>query len=269
MKPGCVACLLAALLLPAAAAAEDAAELPSYLSYDGTAVEPDDGSVLYRESHYVAMQGSRVLERLVLYRCADGTPFARKRVADSPRLPWLPEFEMTDARLGYVEGARADDAAVQVYVREPGEPDTEREALEEVPQDLVGDAGFDRFVQDNWQKLLAGETVHFHFLVPSRLDYLGFKVRHIGREQIGDTPVEVFRLALGGLLGLIVSGIDVAYEADTRVLMRFEGLSNVRDPEGDNYVARIDFPLSARRVETSPEALEAARSVPLASACAM
>ena len=76
MKPGCVACLLAALLLPAAAAAEDAAELPSYLSYDGTAVEPDDGSVLYRESHYVAMQGSRVLERLVLYRCADGTPFA-------------------------------------------------------------------------------------------------------------------------------------------------------------------------------------------------
>ena len=269
MKPGSISCVLALLLVPPSLAAEEAAALPSYLSYDGTAVEPEDGSVLYRESHYVAMQGSRVLERLVLYRCADGTPFARKRVADSPRLPWLPEFELTDARLGYVEGASASGDAVQVFVREPGEAETEREALDEVPQDLVGDAGFDRFVQDNWQKLLSGETVHFHFLVPSRLDYLGFKVRHLGREQIGETPVEVFRLALGGLLGLIVSGIDVAYAADDRVLMRFEGLTNVRDPEGDNYVARIDFPLSARRVETSPEALESARSVPLASACAM
>ena len=269
MKPGSIACALAILLVPARLPAEEAPALPSYLSYDGTAVEPDDGSVLYRESHYVAMQGSRVLERLGLYRCADGTPFARKRVTDSPRLPWLPEFELTDARLGYVEGASASGDAVQVFVREPGEDETEREALDEVPQDLVGDAGFDRFVQDNWQKLLAGDTVHFHFLVPSRLDYLGFKVRHIGRERIGDTPVEVFRLALGGLLGLIVSGIDVAYAADDRVLMRFEGLTNVRDPDGDNYVARIDFPLSARRVESSPESLESARSVPLASACAM
>ena len=120
MKPGSIACVLALLLVPPSLAAEEAAALPSYLSYDGTAVEPEDGSVLYRESHYVAMQGSRVLERLVLYRCADGTPFARKRVADSPRLPWLPEFELTDARLGYVEGASASGDAVQVFVREPG-----------------------------------------------------------------------------------------------------------------------------------------------------
>jgi len=142
------------------------------------------------------------------------------------------------------------------------------EALDELPADLVGDAGFDRFVIDHWQKLLAGETVHFHFLVPSRLDYLGFKVRHLGREQIGGRSAEVFRLALGGLLGLIVSGIDVAYEAESRILLRFEGLSNVRDPEGDNYVARIEFPLDARRVEPDASALEAARSVPLVSACA-
>jgi hypothetical protein len=34
----------------------------------------DDGRVLYRESHYLAMEGASVLERLVLYRCADGQP---------------------------------------------------------------------------------------------------------------------------------------------------------------------------------------------------
>lgn len=260
--------LVAALGGIQASADTPGAPLPQYLSYDGTAVDVDDGSVLYRESHYLVQEGAQVLERLVLYRCADGTPFARKRVVPAGPTPWLPAFDMTDARLGYREGASVDGDGVEVFVQEPGEPALEQEALEEVPTDLVGDAGFDRFVQDNWQKLLAGETVHFHFLVPSRLDYMGFKVRHLGHERIGDRPVEVFRLALGGLLGLIVSGIDVAYEADSRILMRFEGLSNVRDPEGDNYVARIEFPLAARKVEADASALEAARSVPLASACA-
>ena len=70
------------------------------------------------------------------------------------------------------------------------------------------------------------------------------------------------------MLGLVVSGIDVSYDAQSRVLMRFQGLTNVRDPGGDNYVARIDFPSDARRAEPGPEALEAARTVALATSCA-
>ena len=81
--------------------------------------------------------------------------------------------------------------------------------------------------------------------------------------------MRVFRLALGGLLGLVVSGIDVSYDADNRMLMRFSGLTNVRDPDGENYVARIDFPPDERRNEAGADALEAARSATLVSACAM
>ncbi|GMU43913.1 MAG: hypothetical protein IT479_04535 [Xanthomonadales bacterium] len=241
--------------------------LPQYLSYEGIAVDIDDGRVVYRESHYLVQQGSQVLERLVLYRCADGAPFARKRVAAQGPSPWLPVFDMTDARLGYREGASLRDDVFQVFVQEPGAPEPEQEALAEVPADLVGDAGFDRFVVDHWSRLLAGETLHFHFLVPSRLGHLGFQLRRLGRERMDGHPVEVFRLALGGLLGLIVSGIDVAYAADSRILLRFEGLSNVRDPEGDNYVVRIEFPLATRRVERDASALEAARNLPLVSTC--
>lgn len=248
--------------------AADLPSQPSYLSYEGTAVDPDELTVLYTEAHFLAMDGPTVLERLVLYRCADGTPFARKRVAPSAQSPWLPEFAMEDARLGYREGLLTSGSELSVYVREDADSDTEREALLDTPEDLVGDAGFDRFVQDHWDLLVAGDTVRFHFLVPSRLDYMGFKVRQVDQTQIDGRPVRVFRLALGGLLGLIVSGIDVAYDADTRMLLRFEGLSNVRDAQGDNYVARIDFPPAARRIEADNAALEAARSVPLARACA-
>lgn len=255
------------LLSSALAVAENAPPPPSYMSYEGTAFDPDEPQVLYRESHYLALEGASVRERLVLYRCADGTPFARKRVVETLGTPWLPEFDFDDARLGYQEGVNARGSELSVYVRADASAQTEREALPEAPADLVGDAGFDRFVQDHWEQLVAGDTVRFHFLVPSRLDYLGFKVRQVSQDSIDGKPVRVFRLALGGLLGLIVSGIDVAYDADTRILMRFEGLSNVRDEDGENYVARIEFPLTARHDEPGSAALEAARTVPLARSC--
>jgi hypothetical protein len=261
--------LAAGVLCAATASADSIPAARSWMSYDGTAVDAEVGRVLYRESHFVAMEGERVSERLVLYRCADGTPFARKRVTPLFDSPWLPEFDMSDARLGYREGVAANGQSVQVFVQKAGKQSVERETLAKRPPDLVGDAGFDSFVRDNWEKLIAGETLRLNFLVPSRLGYLAFKVRQIGEERIGDRPVRVFRLALSGLLGLIASGIDVAYDADSRILMRFQGLSNVRDAEGENYVARIDFPIDARRDEPGPEALEAARTVTLATACAM
>ncbi len=253
------------VLLFGNAAIADTAD-SGYMSYEGTAVDRKNGDVLYRESHFLALQGEKVRERLVLYRCADGKPFGRKRVAEVLSTPWLPEFDMTDARLGYREAVSSEGAALKIFVDQPDE-EPEQETLAQVPADLVGDAGFDRFVQDQWDKLVAGETVYFHFLVPSRLDYLGFKVKQIAELQIEQRPARVFRLALGGLLGLIVSGIDVTYDAESRILLRFEGLSNMRDAEGENYVARIDFPPTARREEPNSAALEAARVVPLVSTC--
>lgn len=258
----------ACVLLATTAAAESLPGARHYMSYDGTAFDTDDGQVLYRESHFLAMEGGAVRERLVLYRCADGTPFARKRVENAFASPWLPEFDMVDARIGYREGFSAKGQTPEVYVQEVGEDQPERETFDQIPEDLVGDAGFDSFVQDHWEQLVAGETMRFKFLVPSRLDYMSFKVRQVREDRIDDRPVRVFRLALGGLLGLIVSGIDVSYDSQSRTLMRFEGLSNVRDEEGDNYVARIDFPPDERREEASSEPFEAARNVQLASACA-
>jgi hypothetical protein len=260
--------LVAMAFITTTAAAESLPGARHYMSYDGTAFDKDDGQVLYRESHFLAMEGGAVRERLVLYRCADGTPFARKRVENAFASPWLPEFDMVDARLGYREGFSAKGQTPEVYVQEIGEDQPEREILDQIPQDLVGDAGFDGFVQDHWDELVAGETMHFKFLVPSRLDYMNFKVRQVREDRIDDRPVRVFRLALGGLLGLIVSGIDVSYDSQSRMLMRFEGLSNVRDADGDNYVARIDFPPEARREELSNESFETARNMQLASSCA-
>lgn len=260
-------CLCLFALLPGLVLASSAPADWRYQSYDGTAVDPKSGELLYRESHFLAVEGASVRERLVLYRCADGRPFARKRVAEMFATPWMPEFDMVDARIDYREGLDGSGEQLTVFVQQPGAAELRRETIRKAPVDLVADAGFDRFVRDNWDRLLAGESLRLSFLVPSRLEYMGFKVRRLREERIDGRPAQVFRLALGGFIGLFVSGIDVAYDQETRLLMRFEGLSNVRAPNGDNYVARIDFPKSERREEPGPAALEAAREIQLASTC--
>ncbi len=230
--------LLACLLAPLPA-------LASLTFEEGEAREPDSDRLMYREQHLVRRLDGEPTERLVLYRCGDGTAFARKRV-DYRGSSVAPEFVFEDARLGYGEGLRRRTGVESVWVRE-GAGVAERSAPLDDDTRLVADAGFDEFIRDNWTSLVAGQSVPLRFAVPSRLQSLGFKVDRQGSVQLGNEAAETFRLRLGGLLGWIAPYIDVAYGRDSRRLLRFEGLSNLRDDDGESQlVARIEFPAPAQ-----------------------
>jgi hypothetical protein len=212
---------------------------------EGVARDPGSLALLYREHHLVRRADGKPTERLVIYRCADGTPFARKRV-DYRRSVLAPEFSFEDARLGYREGLRREGDVGTVWVRD-ARGERERSAtLDDPATRLVADAGFDEFIRRHWQPLVSGQSVPLRFAVPSRLQSLGFKVDPQGPQQLGQEQAETFRLKLGGILGWIAPHIDVAYGRDSRRLLRFEGLSNLRSDDGrSQLVARIEFPAPA------------------------
>lgn len=226
----------------------------------GLAADFDSGRPLYREQHLMkhAADGD-LLTRLVLYRCTDGTPFARKHV-DYRDAPKAPAFRFEDARSGFREGLRRGDGAATVFVERPG---GEREQAPLPDGALVADAGFDPWVRAHWPRLVAGERVPMAFLVPSRLASYDFTVHEVAVE--GDT--RRFRLRLGGVFGWIAPHIDVVYAATDQRLLRFEGLSNLRDDTGDDLLkVRIEFPAPPRAA--SPEAVERLAAEPL-RACAV
>lgn len=214
--------------------------LPAYAQTEvletGLARDYDTGVLLYREQHVLRRTGEgSPQERLVLYRCGDGTAFARKLV-DYRGFPKAPSFSFEDVRSGFSEGVVRDAAASEVFVRRPG---AERLQAPLPAGALVADAGFDQWVRASWPQLVAGERVPMRFLVPSRLASYDFKVYEV--EQ--GNGQRRFRLRLGGLLGWFVPHIDVVYAEADRRLLRFEGLSNLRDDAGDdNLKVRIDFP---------------------------
>jgi hypothetical protein len=227
-----LAAALALAVLPAQAA----------LTFEeGIARDPESQALLYREHHLVRRADGQPTERLVLYRCADGTPFARKRV-DYRRSVQAPEFSFEDVRLGYREGLRRTGDTGTVWVRDGRGDDERSAALDDPAARLVADAGFDEFIRRNWSPLVAGESVPLRFAVPSRLQTLGFKVGRQGSLTLGQEPAESFRLKLGGVLGWVAPHIDVAYGRESRRLLRFEGLSNLRSDDGESQlVARIEF----------------------------
>jgi hypothetical protein len=235
------------------------------LQYDGIAYAIDSEAVLYRESHLLrAAREDAPAERVVLYRCPDGAPFARKRVvygADGA----APSFELEDARLGYREGVRTTGETREVFVQRESGAAEKRGPLPDA-EGLVADAGFDAFVQRHWDELQRGETVRFPFLVPSRLDYFNFKVSKDGEVEVDGQPASVIRLALGSWWAFLLPHIDVVYGNQDRTLLRFVGLTNVRDEEGDNLKARIEFPRDSRR-PLEEGAVAAALALPLVAAC--
>lgn len=260
--------LMAAVVIMGLSASVWAETAESFLRYDGRAVDLADATPLYDESHHLRLVDGRLAERIVLYRCpaADGAPFARKRMWIGTD-PLRPAFEMRDARLGYVEGLREADGRLTVFYQRDRNSAEESEPLE-LPEELVADAGFDEYVRKHWDQLLAGDKVSFDFLVPSRLEYLSFKVRWLRAEREAGRAAQVFRLSLSGVLGWFLDGIDVWYADDDRSLLRFDGLSNVRNAEGDNYTARIVFPADRKRtLGADSKDFDTAAAMPLVERC--
>jgi hypothetical protein len=200
----------------------------------------------------------------VLYRCAQGSqPFARKLLTYTASRE-DPTFEFEDARFGYLEGLRTVAGGREVFQRPKAGAEL-RTRMVPTGATIVSDAGFDEFVRRHWDEIEAGKTVRFPFLVPSRLTTMAFKVKKNRETTIEGSTASVIRLNLGGFLGLFLPYIEVSYRKSDRVLMRYKGLTNIRDAAGDNVTAQIDFP-SAERIVGRVD-LAAARAAPLVTRC--
>jgi hypothetical protein len=238
------------LLSGTAAAAEE------YLAYFGVAASQRSGQPLYGESHVLLYREGRLAERVVLYTCPDGTPFARKIATYED--PLAPNFMFEDTTNGVHEGVRAGAPRSLFFRGVDGKPEKSA-PLPAVPG-LVIDSGFDEFIRTNWHTLLTAGSLPLQFLVPSRLEPLNFQVRHVRSDSEDGVPAEVFRLKLQGIVGWVAPNIDVSYSEREHVLLRYEGMSDLRDRTGENLRADITFRLRDRKPSDAGAATAAARA---------
>jgi len=241
-----------ALLVAFAASAAPAAE-----TWTGTAYLAEGGAPAYHETHYLLGD-----ERLVVYTCPGGQPFARKTIHEGSDAQ-APDFSMLDARWGYREGVRGKGPAREIFVQRTSDQ-VEKSAPLDLPADGVVDAGFDAYVRRHWDALAHGDTLRFKFLVPSKRTFYAFDLSRVDADS--DATRLTLRLALGAWYAFLAPHIDVTYDRHTRRLLRFAGMSNIRDEKLKNLDVRIEFPQAP--VAATVEQVAAARSEPLTKSCA-
>lgn len=255
-----------AAALAAAVPAPDASPGTLSESFSGSAFALDGDRLLYRETHLV-QTGPNGAESVVLYRCPDGRPFARKRSRDDGDAQ-QPDFDLVDARMGYREGVRWRDGRREVYVqRNRDRPELSAPLRANDASAAVIDTGFDAFVQRHWDVLVGGGSLRFDFLVPSRRRFYAFKVERIEPEAGAPPHSVTLRIGLSAWFAFLLPHIDLTYDVASRRLVRYEGLSNVRDLDGKNYRVRMESPRIGVGPASDPDALSAALAQPLASSC--
>ncbi len=202
--------------LPAIASAST---LPLFAT--GEAYASQSGEFLYREVHFCREDG---LLCEVQYRDGDGGVLATKF-------------------LDYQRSAVAPQVVLQV--------ERLQEKRELLPPDGAGhvvDAGFDNYVRSQWDALLADERVTFSF------QPMGFDRPFAMRAEAETEGCDAKHLCLlvrvdSWLLGLVAKPLQLVYSRESRRLLQYSGVSNLRNAEGETPVVDIRYSYPAMAAE--------------------
>lgn len=249
-------------LVSSATAAAAALTSPDAVRYVEGRATTQGGDFIYTEAHWIYGDGAQQ-SRLVLYRCPDGKPFARKAIHADGNAQ-APDFELDDAQSGYREGVRTDGGKRVVFVRTSKNAAERTATLDTSPMPVI-DAGFDAYIRSHWDALNKGSD-SIPFLVPSRLGTLRFTVKSEGGTRIEGHDARKFQLGLDSLIGFALPHLDVAYDTKTHELLSFSGIANIRSSTGRNVSAKILFDPSRNR-DVSRADLDAAMKAPLDGHC--
>lgn len=212
------------------------------LEFQGNAYDPETRQLIYIEKHRVLLnQEGRYLSSTVKYQTPNGALFAEKQV-DYSGSSIAPSFTFIDFRMdSRVSVVRGDQS---IYLNsENGARETTRKVAVDVSKPVVVDAGFDRLIYENWQRLLESKDLSFAFLAITRAQLVNLDV--IEKARTKDTVV--YRITPSNFFfRLLVDPIELTYDLKNKQLLRFEGLTNIAKSENgkvkdDNYVAVINY----------------------------
>ena len=209
--------------------------------FTGTATT-GDGSVIYEERH--AVDGTcedgvfRPQQHEVAYHKPDTEEsFARKTL----------EYEASVLRPAVDFSQPTFDENMEITYPEPEtlvinwqtpRGDSERFEVDYTPNTVV-DSGFDNFVRQNWQSVVAGESVEFRFLGPTRGEHYGFVLERVESDRVDADHVVQIR-PTGMVVRFLVDPIVLGYN-NSGALSDYLGLTNIRKNQDENYTAHIRY----------------------------
>ena len=107
------------------------------------------------------------------------------------------------------------------------------------------DAGFDNYVRQRWTELMGADPVRFPFLVAGRDSPLAMRAGPDRQSECNPAQLCLQVELDSWLLRMLVAPITLTYDRESRRLLRFKGISNLKDAAGNSQSVdiRYQYPL--------------------------
>ncbi len=213
---------------------------PSVTYLTTSALDQKTGRLIYTEEREQFDQPDRPGTWNFTYKNAEGKTIVRRNV-NFENNTLKPSFRLDDLRNGYSEGAEPVGNKIKVFTGGSAD-DPYEEKLLLVPEPAVVDAGFNYFVEQNWNSLMKGDVLVFNFVAPSHLGYYKFRVYKERETTYRQQQAVVLKMGIDNFfLRIFVDAIHLTYDKTTKKLVVYNGISNIYDDKGKSHKVRMEF----------------------------
>lgn len=227
--------LLVAFILGATFSQIASAE-ESFNKVVGTAYSVKTGALLYRETHTIGANGKHDVE----YSEPDGLVFGHK-VIDESQSKIAPSFTQVNERNGERIEVNSNSKNIIVHYQKNKDAKVKTTDIPYKPGMIV-DAGFNAFVKEYWQSLENDTKMDVQFIAPSRQSTVGFTVSRSLCKPDTQKGAECFALTPDSwVVRMLIDPILLAYDPETKRLLRFTGRANIADKNGDYKAVDIQY----------------------------
>lgn len=193
--------------------------------------------LIYTEEHRVIKEDGLDVMHSLYIDTNNKQIGTRKVVFENDRVN---QYELQQAHIDYRETVGRNDNKINIAESDQGKQ-KEKSVTTKGINHVVIDAGFSNFIVRNWDQLLDGKTLKFNFASPSQMNVVKLQVKQ-AKTASGDTDNIMFNMtAANPFFKLLMTPVKIGYNAQTKQLAYYRGISNLQDENGDYYDVEITY----------------------------
>lgn len=227
----CGACLIVICLFAVNASAEA-------LRWKGVAKD-FRGNRLYEEIHNSELDNSKIKSSSTEYffQGNDREPDARM-TSTYGELPQHSSYTLDEIVYGYRDGVRLESNRFIAFEKEKDEEE-KTESFPLTPRQVMGQ-GFHYFVQQELDRILEGEIFEIDLVLPGRLETFDFRLKRNSYDETSG-EIDVSLEVNSWILRLFISRVSLIYDVNSKRLLRYEGISNLRKFKGEKVYVTYEY----------------------------
>ena len=208
--------------------------------FNGYAYTLQGGEYRYTEHHEQQRSNGKITSWDVDYVGADGESIAHKHL-EFGASDTVPTYTLEIPAEGYREGIRRDGDNWVMFQRDSADAPEKTKSFSINPP-MAADSGFDMLVRENFDPLVAGETVPFNFAAAGRQAVVKLRAEQTGTTQFEGKEALVFDAELDMfLVNFFVDSLQLTYDPESRRLLEYRGIGNMHDDAGKVYPVRVTY----------------------------